>query len=296
MRWLGERLDFRVPDDWYRVQRQHFHRNFGGGLLHTAFRDSPLRAVRDFMPDRQWHPWLFRCTPNGFWADRANRRSYMKWLETRLGIERPDQWYAVVKSDFVNNAGGGMLFNYFGDSVSAAVTEYLPRRRWYPWRFASVPQRFWLELENRIAYLDWLGKRLKIRSPERWYGVTTQVIADRYGGSLLNYHGHSMLSIMREYLPDVDWKPWLFQRVPGNYWMDMANRHRYLVWLGEQMGYEVPSDWYNLTAKDVICSGGAWLYRRFYGNRLDKVLRERFPDHPWSPEPVTIDRSCSATY
>ena len=283
MRWLGERLGFRDPDDWYALRRLHFQRNCGGGLLQSVFRDSPQEALRDFMPEREWHPWLFSRTPNGFWADQANRRAYMQWLEKRLGIERPDQWYGVTKADFVKNAGDGMLANYFRDRVSAAVMEYLPRRRWYLWRFASVPQGFWLKLENRIAYLDWLGKRLRIRSPEQWYGVTTETISAHYGASLVAYHRHSTLNIMREYLPEFDWKPWLFRRVPSNYWNDSANRHRYLVWLGKQMGYRRPSDWYNLTAEDVIRSGGASVFDCVYGSRLENLFRERYPNHSWQP-------------
>jgi len=90
---------------------------------------------------------------------------------------------------------------------------------------------------------------------------------------------------MREYLPEFDWKPWLFRRVPSNYWNDSANRYRYLVWLGKRMGYRGPSDWYNLTSEDVIRSGGASVFDCVYGNRLENLFRERYPNHAWQPKP-----------
>ncbi len=282
MRWLGQRLGYSSPGDWYGLKRRHFRQNFGGGLLHLAYGDSPLKALRDFMPERDWYPWLFCCVRNRFWMERSNRQAYMMWLGRQLGVEHPDDWYAVTKADFVSNAGGGMLHGCFGDSVSAAVIEYLPRRRWRLWRFASVPQGFWLKAENRVAYLGWLGKRLRIRSPEQWYLVTTQKIAEHMGVSLVAYYGYSMLNIMREYLPEFDWKPWLFRRVPADYWSDPANRRSYLAWLGDHLGFRRPSDWHKLTIEDVKRTGGASVFKQVYRGRLASVLSERYPNYPWA--------------
>ena len=77
MEWLGHKLDFHAPEEWYALKRRHFLHNRGGGLLAGVYRDSPLEALRDFMPDRDWHPWLLNCTPQRFWTDRVNRRAYM---------------------------------------------------------------------------------------------------------------------------------------------------------------------------------------------------------------------------
>ncbi len=236
MQWLGEQLGFKKPSDWYSLKRRHFRENRGGGLLVLAYGDSPLQALRDFMPDAQWHPWLLASTPQRFWADPANRRAYMRWLGRRLGIERPEQWYGVKQEDFLRNSGGGLLANYYGHSPIAALKEYLPRRRWQPWRFTSVPQHFWQDPDNRRRYLDWLARRLRIRTPDQWYGVTVEQIADHHGVTLVAHFRWSMLNIVKEYLPDYDWKPWLFRRVPSHYWQNHVNRHRYRDWLAENNG------------------------------------------------------------
>ena len=279
MRWLGKRLQFREPDDWYALRRSHFKRNRGGALLAMVYRDSPLEAMRDFMPHRRWLPWLFGRTPQRYWAKKVNRRAYMRWLERELGIEHPDRWYDVTKQDFVEHAGHGLLANYFNHSVAAAVMEYLPRRRWQPWRFRSVPQGFWQHAENRRAYLDWLAARLRIRTPEQWYHVTVQTLVEHHGATLVARYNYSVLDILREYLPAYDWKPWLFRRIPSGYWDNPGNRHSYLVWLGQELGFRQPSDWCRLTADDVVRTGGGTLLSAVYGCQLAALLRERFPDY-----------------
>ncbi len=282
MEWLGRRLGYSAPEDWYAITRSHFSGNHGGGLLVSIYADSPLKALCDFMPEYDWCPWLFRRTPQRFWAERANRRAYMRWLELQLQIQHPDQWYGVTKNDFIENHGHGLLGNYYGDSVFAAVKEHLPRRRWLPWRFANVPQGFWQDAENRFCYLDWLAKRLRIRVPEQWYSVTYRQIADNHGLTLAAYYDYSVLNIVNDYLPNHDWKPWLFRRIPARYWQDPANRQQYLTWLGDTLGFRSPGDWYHLSAQDVVRTGGGLLLKSICHNRLENLLQERYPKYRWN--------------
>lgn len=288
MRWLGARLGFSKPEDWYALKREHFRRNRGAGLLALAYGDSPLQALQDFMPEKDWKPWLLHSTPQRFWRDAKNRRDYMRWLETQLGIVRPEQWYDVTKEDFIRYCGHGLLANYYGDSVFEAVKEYLPKRRWLPWRFASAPQGFWQKANNRARYLDWLAERLGLRTPEAWYSVTLRQIAKCHGATLTASCGHSMLNILREYMPDYDWKPWLFRRIPANYWQNPENRRRYLLWLGEELGYRLPRDWYQLTGRDVVQTGGGVLWRDIYRGRLLDLLRERYPNYSWNAARLAV--------
>ncbi len=143
MLWLGKRLRFTRTDHWYKVTREAFHRNCGGGMLWTMYRDSPSAAVADCFPKTDWLPWLFQYAPQRFWADPANHRRYMDWLARQLRIKKPDDWQSVSRHDFYENHGAGLLSNYYHNAVSAAVSAYLQQRNQVAWEFASVPQRFW---------------------------------------------------------------------------------------------------------------------------------------------------------
>lgn len=282
MNWLGERLGFDEPDDWYQLQRVHFQEHFGSGLLVCQHNDSPLAALCDYMPQQEWLPWLMCRTPNGYWTDPTNRRKYMRWLQKELGITRPDQWYQVTKDDFVEHGGNGLLANYYKGSVAAAVLEFRPRRRWYPWLFNSAPQGFWRDIDNRRQYLDWLAGQLGVRTTDQWYGVTTQQMIEHHGHTLLATKGYSILNVLREYLPNHDWKPWLFERVPVGFWETAENRHAYLVWLGETLGYSRPSDWYEIEPDALRRTGAAAMFSTVYRNNIKRALHERYPRFKWN--------------
>src|SRR5690606_6973960 len=113
--------------------------------------DSPQGAVIDFMPDYPWKGWLFRSTSQRFWQSKQNRLDYMDWLGDKLGLKTTDDWYKVSRSHFHTNRGGGMLANYYGDSVFRALRESAPDTHWIPWGFHTVPQGFWQDQKNRKA-------------------------------------------------------------------------------------------------------------------------------------------------
>ncbi len=44
--------------------------------------------------DKQWIPWRFTGT-NTNWNDKQTRIEYFKWLEKKLQIKDPEDWYQV---------------------------------------------------------------------------------------------------------------------------------------------------------------------------------------------------------
>lgn len=206
MDWLGQQLGFQRLSDWYRVTKRDFYRHAGAGLLAICHNDSPLAAVQDYRPRYAWKPWLFRSTPQGFWQYPANRQAYMRWLGRKLRFRRNADWYRVRKQDFYANGGGGLLANYYGDSPLAAVREFKPRYDWKPWLFSSVPQGYWQQLENRRAYVEWLGRQAGCKSPESWSRLTRAQFARHGGGGLLAaYYAGSPLRALQECRPGEDW-------------------------------------------------------------------------------------------
>ncbi len=82
--------------------------------------------------------------------------------------------------------------------------------------------------DNRL-FLNWFANQLKIHSLEDWYSISWVDIHNHSGGSMLSEYYHNSLPRALEILyPEVQWKPWLFSKVPVNYWDHSVEHHRYL--------------------------------------------------------------------
>ena len=201
MDWLGHRCGFQKICDWYQLNRMHFRKNFGGGLLMSFYGDSPLESVKDYLPEYPWKPWLFKRTPQGFWQDRCNRVTYMDWLAGRLGFHAEADWYGIAQRDFFANDGGGLLATVYDFSPQAALHDYRPEYPWTPWLFRSVPKGFWAVSENRVWYLRWLGEKLGYQAETDWKLVRQRDFCENGGsGLLMNIYGGSPQRAVRELL------------------------------------------------------------------------------------------------
>ena len=193
MDWLGQQCGFAKVDDWYQLGRKHFRQNHGIGLFGNVYAFSVLNALNDYMPWVNWLTWKFACVPNGFWASRQNRQAYMCWLGERLRFSTTADWYRIGKKDFYDNCGGGLLKVYFNDSPQRAVCDFLPHVDWKPWLFRSVPQGFWNEVANRLAFLSHLAAECRLETREDWLSLPTTelrslggygLLIEKYDGSL----------------------------------------------------------------------------------------------------------------
>ena len=284
LKWLGKQLQYKTPEDWYAIQRKHFAQNHGGGILGMCFRDSPQTAVRELFPDYPWQPWLFVRTPQGYWQSADNRRNYMRWLTKKLKLRTKEDLYQLCKNDFMDNGGAGLLGNHYQWSILAAVQEYKPLMNLLEWKFQSVPQGFWNSDENRIRYMDWLSEKLRIRTPELWYRVTTEEVEQNHGITLLTRFGGSIYRMAQDHLPHFAFRPWLFDTTPTGFWDAPNNRQTYLRWLGETLNFRRPADWYDLHCSHFSRTGATHLYAAFYRYSLLAAARERYPNYKWKPE------------
>ncbi|MCA9084824.1 MAG: hypothetical protein KDA81_12245 [Planctomycetaceae bacterium] len=151
-----------------------------------------------------------------------------------------------------------------------------------PWLSGRVPDGFWDFRENRVRYLDWLADQLGFQEPDDWYRIHRRDFLKNHGGGLFRIcYDSSPYTAMLDYRPDYDWKPWLFGGAPTGYWHEVENRRIFMKWLGEQLGYTTPDQWYGVNRMDFFVNGGAGLLNNQYDGQVQKAVREFMPDHPW---------------
>lgn len=183
MDWLAVQCDVQQPSDWYKITNQDF-RNHKGGAFLLHYQSTISLAVKEYLPKFKINEWMFAKTPKGFWDNRKNRVRYMKWLGSRLGIRKREQWYDLNRDDFEQNYGN-QLIKFYDGSPLAAVMDCLGNQAWEEWRFARVPAGFWKLPANRERYLKWFEKRLGIREPADWSKIRRIDFKQNYGGGLL---------------------------------------------------------------------------------------------------------------
>lgn len=201
LHWLGKKLGFTKPEDWYGLSGTHFKEYAGGGLLHNIYRGSVLPALRELHPNYDWKPWLMETAPQGFWIDRKNRQEFVIWLGKQLKYRKPEDWYDITSDDFIRHGGMTMLMTWAGNSPTRAVIENLPEGSWQPWRFSRVPRGYWKKLENRKVFMRALGQSLNFKSNDDWRKLSGEQVRAFGGGALLSvFYNNSLTKMLRDTL------------------------------------------------------------------------------------------------
>ena len=107
--------------------------------------------------------------------------------------------------------------------------------------------------------MRWLADHLGYKQHNQWYGITCKEFMRTGGHRLLaKYPGLSGMAVM-DLVPARNWQEWRFVRVPEGFWDSAANRHRYLRWLGRELGFR-RADWYRISCDDINDRYGAALF------------------------------------
>jgi len=141
-----------------------------------------------------------------------------------------------------------------------------------------------------------------------WYNVVIDDI-DRNGGiGLLNhyYNGSPSHALQRIY-PEHHWdceqfkfKPLLLKNshdsqrklffkseletTPIGFWKEKQNHRQFFDWLMSKIGYQSMDDWYKVTQKVIITSGGEGILRGYYNSSPSSALQTVYPNHKWELE------------
>jgi hypothetical protein len=107
------------------------------------------------------------------------------------------------------------------------------------------------------------------------------------GGGTLIVHSYnsSLYHLLCKIFPEIDWLPWKFERAVKNYWEDENIQKKFIKYATEKFNIRNPSDWYNVTYKQMQEIGGATLLEK-YGS-LANLLSSMNPDFnflPWKQE------------
>lgn len=143
------------------------------------------------------------------------------------------------------------------------------------------------ELKRHQTLLEQFSILKKLDKLDDWYKISFRDLYSVPGLAELvraNYQS-SVARTVTTALPEHDWVPWYFRKLPKDYWTSIDNVRLYLDWTGKHaFSIRQLDDWYNITSLQLRQQkGGSSLLRRYNFSRM-KLLGEAFPDHPWDPK------------
>ncbi len=97
---------------------------------------------------------------------------------------------------------------------------------------------------------------------------------------------------MVDCFPEYEWYEWFFGHAPRGFWSVPDNRQRYMQWLGRQLGFHRPRDWYGIRQDDFEAHRGSTLLH-CYSSMYD-FMQEFLPQLDWEPfkygPPLSIEQ------
>ena len=278
MKWLGRKLGYKTTEDWYKVSAKNFKHNGANSILREY--GSHINLIKSIFPEYDWLEWKFTYVSKGFWKDVENCKIYMNWLGRKLGYKTLEDWYKVSGKNFTDNGGGGLLNNYHNASHINLIKSVFPDYEWLEWKFVCAPNRFWKDIKNQKKYLLWLVNKLGYKTQEDIYKLTTIDFIDNYGRGLI-CEICSFQNLIKSVFSEYDWLEWKFNVTPKGFWEDKKNQKKYLLWLGEQLGYKILEDWYKVYGKNFRDNYGGGLVTHNYGGSHINLIKSVFPDYEW---------------
>ena len=66
--------------------------------------------LKQCYPEHEWLPWKFPWK-NSYFGNTENKRTFVKWIESKLEIKSPEDWYNVNLQDIANISGVPLFVN-----------------------------------------------------------------------------------------------------------------------------------------------------------------------------------------
>ena len=152
-----------------------------------------------------------------------------------------------------------------------------------PMRFPQTPHGFWKILKHHRQFFDWLANEANIKTQEDWYHLNQEYLNKHKVSRALESHNKSLITALSRIYPELQWKPWKFNKVPVGYWNYMTSRRHFMDSLSQQLKLRNKNDWYKLTSSIIYKQGGKKILNHVFRGSLHEALREVYPECDWVP-------------
>jgi G:T-mismatch repair DNA endonuclease (very short patch repair protein) len=288
--WLGKELGYKSMEDWYKITKDDFSKNYGGGFLQTSYNNNYQELFKAIFPEYKWLPWKFNLTPKNYFTKQENLQSYMKWLGKELEYNTMEDWYNLTTPILEKHYGYSLLtlYNY---SVPSILKHTYPDYSWVTYKFICVPNGYWKKKSNRFHYMEFLRDRLGYKTLDDFYNISCELLSNNYGGTLLNYYNSNPIHILLDVYPEYNWDITKFNKRYSNMSTEVMSFIENLFGIHIQHGideYKIPDTRYSVdgfhkeTNTIYEFHGDFWHGAEYLqiqhakNNKIHELLKQRF--------------------
>lgn len=233
--YIYEQEGWTTRHDFYKLNVEMINRHLGKGFMdnYKGIYDLLIDLFPPSDPtnkwaDDNWLPWKLgeqselteggrrrcRSTPKGTWEDLDTQKFYIEWLMKEKGYTFPDDLHKLVKKDFGENYGMGMLTKYYDCCIHRCLISLFPEHsdklEWF--MFPRKPTNSFVKADTLelIRAFKWYRERIGWTTPQDFYDLSRQDFAE-YGIIGFIRHNSFAKSII-ELNPDLTFDEKMFTR------------------------------------------------------------------------------------
>ena len=122
----------------------------------------------------------------------------------------------------------------------------------------------------------------------QWHSVKVRDVMNAGGyGLLQEYYNNSLMKALEHVYPELQWRPWEFDKVSSAFWEDIINHRQYLHWMCDQLNIESATDWMTIKLEDVIQHGAEGFLVSHYQGSLASAIEVIYPEYSWNSRQLT---------
>ncbi|MDA7556069.1 hypothetical protein N8809_05460 [Euryarchaeota archaeon] len=205
---LREHYGFDTYESLYKLTASKIKAFYGSFCLTTIYEGSPGNLVRALIPQFDWKLYKFSNSPQGFWDDWSNIKSWFDDLRSHYGLSTNESLYEL-SLEMILHYYGRTPVSKLGDSKIELVRRLVPEYDWKEYKFTQTRKDYWDDIGNQKSWFKDFREHYGLDTYESLYDVSSKMISDYYGSGLLtrtktNYGGSPSLFVPTM-CPEYDW-------------------------------------------------------------------------------------------
>lgn len=277
-------------EDLYNLTNKMINDYYGANIMHIYKKIPNLLST--LAPEYNWKFYKLRKS-RSFWNDTENQKLWLNDLREYYDYDDFESLYEINAEKIMNFYGGGFLINIHAGSPISIVTELIPEFNWKIYKFTNTPNGWWNQRENLLSWFNDLKAHYDMNTNEDLYTLNIGMILDYYGRSPLEKYNSSKIDLIRDLMPEYDWKEYKFTQTRKNYWDDIDNQKSWFKDLREHYGLKTYDSLYKVTQKMLHNYYGSGILTRkngFYAGNPALLIQALYPEYDWDISKFSSNR------